>query len=288
MHNLVEFIKKNFHWFLFLMLEVASMVLLFRFNGYHGSVWFTSANIVSGKVYEATSYINQFFSLIGINEQLTQRNIVLEKQVQALSDKINHLTADTTIANKEMHNALASTKIINARVISNSIDKLDNFITLDKGAADGVRPDMGVVCGTGIVGIVYQVSQHYSIIIPVLSSHTRISCQIQKRGYFGYLTWDGKSPRHAYIDDIPRHAHFRLYDKIVTSGYSSVFPPGLMVGKVLHVYNSPDGLSYRLMIELSTDFSNLRNVCIIDDSTIREQLEVLRTAEDSIKIRRGN
>lgn len=288
MHNLVEFIKKNFHWFLFLMLEVASMVLLFRFNGYHGSVWFTSANIVSGKVYEATSYINQFFSLIGINEQLTQRNIVLEKQVQALSDKINHLTADTTIANKEMHNALVSTKIINARVISNSIDKLDNFITLDKGAADGVRPDMGVVCGTGIVGIVYQVSQHYSIIIPVLSSHTRISCQIQKRGYFGYLTWDGKSPRYAYIDDIPRHAHFRLYDKIVTSGYSSVFPPGLMVGKVLHVYNSPDGLSYRLMIELSTDFSNLRNVCIIDDSTIREQLEVLRTAEDSIKIRRGN
>ena len=288
MHNLVEFIKKNFHWFLFLMLEVASMVLLFRFNGYHGSVWFTSANIVSGKVYEATSYINQFFSLIGINEQLTQRNIVLEKQVQALSDKINHLTADTTIANKEMRNALASTKIINARVISNSIDKLDNFITLDKGAADGVRPDMGVVCGTGIVGIVYQVSQHYSIIIPVLSSHTRISCQIQKRGYFGYLIWDGKSPRYAYIDDIPRHAHFRLYDKIVTSGYSSVFPPGLMVGKVLHVYNSPDGLSYRLMIELSTDFSNLRNVCIIDDSTIHEQLEVLRTAEDSIKIRRGN
>lgn len=288
MHNLVEFIKKNFHWFLFLMLEVASMVLLFRFNGYHGSVWFTSANIVSGKVYEATSYINQFFSLIGINEQLTQRNIVLEKQVQALSDKLNHLTADTTIANKEMHNALASTKIINARVISNSIDKLDNFITLDKGAADGVRPDMGVVCGTGIVGIVYQVSQHYSIIIPVLSSHTRISCQIQKRGYFGYLTWDGKLPRYAYIDDIPRHAHFRLYDKIITSGYSSVFPPGLMVGKVLHVYNSPDGLSYRLMIELSTDFSNLRNVCIIDDSTIHEQLEVLRTAEDSIKIRRGN
>lgn len=288
MHNLVEFIKKNFHWFLFLMLEVASMVLLFRFNGYHGSVWFTSANIISGKVYEATSNVDQFFSLININEQLTQRNVILEKQVQALSERISHLTTDTTIANKEMRNALASTKIINARVISNSIDKLDNFITLDKGAADGVRPDMGVVCGTGIVGIVYQVSQHYSIVIPVLSSHSRISCQIQKRGYFGYLTWDGKSSRYAYIDDIPRHAHFRLYDKIVTSGYSSVFPPGLMVGKVLHVYNSPDGLSYRLMIELSTDFSNLRNVCIIDDSTIREQLEVLRTAEDSIKIRRGN
>lgn len=288
MHNLVEFIKKNFHWFLFLMLEVASMVLLFRFNGYHGSVWFTSANIISGKIYEATSNVNQFFSLININEQLTQRNVVLEKQVQALSERINHLTTDSTIANKEIRNALASTKIINACVISNSIDKPDNFITLDKGAADGVRPDMGVVCGTGIVGIVYQVSRHYSIVIPVLSSHSRISCQIQKRGYFGYLTWDGKSSRYAYIDDIPRHARFRLYDKIVTSGYSSVFPPGLMVGKILHVYNSPDGLSYRLMIELSTDFSNLRNVCIIDDSTIREQLEVLRTAEDSIKIRRGN
>ena len=288
MHNLVEFIKKNFHWFLFLILEIISMVLLFRFNGYHGSVWFTSANVISGKIYEITSNVNQFFSLTDLNKQLTQRNVVLEKQVQALSHKINLLTADTTIADKEIRHALSTSRLIHARVISNSINKQDNFITLDKGAADGVQPDMGVVCGTGIVGIVFQVTQHYSIVIPVLSSHSKISCQIEGSGYFGYLTWDGKMSRYAYVDDIPRHARFHLYDKVVTSGYSSVFPQGLMVGKILHVYNSPDGLSYRLMIELSTDFGKLRDVCIIDDSTIRERLQVLRTAEDSIKVRKGN
>ena len=92
MHNLVEFIKKNFHWFLFLILEIISMVLLFRFNGYHGSVWFTSANVISGKIYEITSNVNQFFSLTDLNKQLTQRNVVLEKQVQALSHRINLLS----------------------------------------------------------------------------------------------------------------------------------------------------------------------------------------------------
>jgi rod shape-determining protein MreC len=87
----------------------------------------------------------------------------------------------------------------------------------------------------------------------------------------------------AYVDDIPRHAHFKLYDKIVTSGYSSVFPSGVLVGKIMHVYNSSDGLSYRLKIELSTDFGNLRDVCIIDNSLIQERIELFHAAQDSIK-----
>ncbi|NPD82910.1 rod shape-determining protein MreC [Prevotella sp. PINT] len=283
MHNLSEFLQKYHHWFIFLLLEVVSMVLLFQFNGYQGSVWFTSANAVSGKVYEANAAVNQFFSLAKVNEQLTQRNVFLEQRIQQLSEQLEKATGDTTIASKPIMTAIAGNRIIPARVISNSIDKQDNFITLDKGAADGIKPDMGVVGGTGIVGIVYQTSRNYSIVIPVLSSHSRISCTIQGRGYFGYLHWDGKSPRHAYVDDIPRHAHFRLYDKIVTSGYSSVFPPGILIGKIIHVYNSPDGLSYRCMVELSTDFGNLRNVCVVDDKIMRERLEVQRAAEDSIK-----
>lgn len=283
MHNLSEFLQKYHHWFIFLLLEVVSMILLFQFNGYQGSVWFTSANAVSGKVYEANAAVNQFFSLSKINEQLTQRNVLLEQRVQQLSEQLEKATGDTTIASRPIMAAIAGNRIIPARVISNTIDKQDNFITLDKGAADGIKPDMGVVGGTGVVGIVYQTSKNYSIVIPVLSSHSRISCKIQGRGYFGYLHWDGKSPRHAFVDDIPRHAHFRLYDNIVTSGYSSVFPPGILIGKIIHVYNSPDGLSYRCMVELSTDFGNLRNVCVIDDKIMRERLEIQRAAEDSIK-----
>lgn len=264
------------------------MVLLFQFSSYQGSVWFTSANYVSGKVYEADAAVRQFFSLVRVNDELTMRNVYLEKQVEQLNDRIEKLTGDTTLSSYEQKNVLAGFRVIPAHVVSNSIDKQDNLITLDKGSADGIHPDMGVVCGTGIVGIVYQVSEHYSIVIPVLSSHSNISCKIQGRGYFGYLRWDGRSSRYAYVDDIPRHAHFRLYDKVVTSGFSSVFPPGIMVGKILHVYNSLDGLSYRVMVELSTDFGNLRNVCIVDDNTMRERLEVLRAAEDSLRIKKGD
>lgn len=286
MRNLAEFIQKYYHWFLFLILEIVSVVLLFQFNGYQGSVWFTTANFISGKVYEANAAVNQFFSLTQVNDELTQRNVYLEKQVQILSDRLEKATGDSTFAERSLKSIIAGNHVIPAHVISNSIDRQDNFITLDKGAVDGVRPDMGVVGGNGVVGIVYQVSMKYSIVIPVLSSHSNISCKIDGRGYFGYLHWEGGSSRYAYIDDIPRHAHFRLYDKVVTSGYSSVFPAGILVGKILHVYNSPDGLSYRLMVELSTDFGNLRNVCILDDKVMRERLQLERTAEDSIKIRK--
>jgi rod shape-determining protein MreC len=173
--------------------------------------------------------------------------------------------------------------MIPAKVVSNEVNRADNLITIDKGAADGVRKDMGVVCGTGVVGIVYLVSQHYSVVIPVLSSKSNISCTIQNRDYFGYLHWTGGSPKLAYVDDVPRHARFRLYDKVVTSGYSSVFPPGVLVGKILHVYNSPDGISYRMQVELSTDFTRLRDVCVIDDTVMNERLRVMREAQDSLK-----
>lgn len=284
MHNLAEFLQRYYHWFLFIVLEVVSLVLLFQFNGYQGSVWFTSANYLSGKVYEGYAAVNQFFSLTQVNDELTQRNVYLEKQVQQLKTQLEHATGDSISTDYALKSIIAGNHVIPAHVVSNSISRQDNFITLDRGIADGVRPDMGVVCGTGVVGIVYQASMKYSIVIPVLSTHSNISCKIDGRGYFGYLHWEGGSSRFAYVDDIPRHAHFRLYDKIVTSGYSSVFPEGILIGKILHVYNSPDGLSYRLMVELSTDFGNLRNVCILDDRVMRERLQLERVASDSLKI----
>lgn len=142
---------------------------------------------------------------------------------------------------------------------------------------------MGVACGNGVVGIVYMAGIHYAVVIPVLNSKSNISCSIQGRNYFGYLHWNGGASNMAYLDDVPRHAKFKLGDRIVTSGYSSVFPAGVLVGKIKHVYNSEDGLSYRLAVQLSTDFGNLRDVCVIDDASIREQRQVIKAAQDSIK-----
>ena len=285
MHNLTEFLAKHNHWFVFLVLEVVSMVLLFRYNSYQGSVWFSSANAVTGKVYEWDSAVESYFSLSDVNSQLTQRNAFLEQQVRMLDDSIARLTRSQEAAVTRLSSMVPfqGCRLIPAKVVANMVNRYDNLITIDKGSADGVKRDMGVVCGMGVVGIVYLVSEHYSIVIPALNSHSNISCTIQHRGYFGYLRWRGGSSQLAYLEDVPRHAHFKLGDNVVTSGYSSVFPPGVMVGKVLHVFNSADGLSYRVQVKLSTDFARLRDVCLVDDSALQERIDLMRAAQDSIK-----
>lgn len=285
MRNLLDFLSRHNHWFVFVLLEVISAVLLFRYNSYQGSVWFSSANAVSGKLFEWNSAVEQYFSLIDVNEQLTQRNIYLEREVEQLREKLRTATRDSSLVEKMQKNVIAGLQTIPAKVVSSSLDKANNFITIDKGSLDGVKKDMGVICGTGVVGIVYLTSDHYSVIIPVLSQQSSISCAIKGRGYFGYLKWTGGSPASAYVDDIPRHAHFKLGEYVVTSGYSSVFPPGIFVGRIKHVYNSENGMSYRLKVDLSTDFTRLRDVCVINDTEMDKKLEILHAAQDSLKAR---
>ena len=283
MRNLLDFLVKYNYWFLFLFLEAVSFVLLFQFNSYQGSVWFSSANAVTGKLYETSSEIESYFQLSKINSELTQRNLYLEQRLHKLEKQIGDSAADSTMEKSLLVKCLQPYRLIPAKVISMTVGRLDNLITINKGEVDGIKKDMGVVCGTGVVGIVYLTSKHYSIVIPILNSQSNISCVIQGRGYFGYLHWTGGDVSQAYVDDVPRHAHFRLYDNVVTSGYSSVFPAGIIVGKILHVYNSADQMSYRLRVKLSTDFGKLRDVCVVDNSALSEQIDILRAAQDSIR-----
>ena len=285
MRNLLEFLAKYNHWFLFLVLEVASLVLLFQYNSYQGSVWFSTANAVNGRILAWDAEIESYFSLTKANEELTQRNLYLEQQVRALAGKITEITQDSGWTKRGQMALLKDYRLIPAKVVSSTLNRHDNLITIDKGYEDGVRKDMGVVCGNGVVGIVYLTSNHYSVVIPTLNTASNISCAIHGRGYFGYLRWTGGDTKTAYVDDIPRHAHFRLYENVETSGYSSVFPPGILVGRIQHVYNSADGVSYRLQIVLSTDFGTLRNVCVIDNTSLLERLDVLRAAQDSLKLK---
>lgn len=287
MRNLIDFITKYNHWFIFVILEALSLILLFRFNSYQGSVFFSTANIVTGKVYEWDATVRTFFSLTKINQQLNVRNLYLEQTVRKLAGETGKTTADKSRLYRTQMEILNEFKLIPAKVITNSVDKKDNFITLDKGLADGVRKDMGVACGNGVVGVVYMVSDHYSIVIPVLNSKSNISVTIRKRGYYGYLHWTGGAADLAYVDDIPRHAKFRLGDIVETSGYSAIFPPGIIVGQILHVYNSSDGLSYKTQVKLTTDFGNLRDVCIIDNTAMKERIELLHAAEDSLKLKQN-
>lgn len=285
MRNLLAFLAKYNHWFVFNLLEVICFVLLFRFNNFQGSVYFSSANAVAGKVYEYNSSVTTFFNMSQSNKKLSERNLILEQQVRALTQYIATHHGDSLAMEQCQKQALAGFKLIPAKVIQSTINREDNLITIDKGKADGIHEDMGVACGTGVVGVVYMASDHYSIVLPVINVNSNISVMIRKRGYFGFLHWKGTPSDIAYVDDVPRHARFALGDYVVTNGYSSIFPPGIMVGKILHVFNSSDGLSYRVQLRLSTDFGKLRHVCVIDNSALKDKALLLKAAQDSLKPR---
>lgn len=277
--NLLNFLLKYNYWFLFLLLEVASFVLLFRFNHYQQSVFFTSANEVAGRVYEISGGISSYFHLKSVNEDLLDRNLLLEQRVAQLEKMLRDKGADSTRLYSLERMEADDYRIFKANVIKNTLNRADNYITLDQGASAGIRPDMGVVDANGVVGIVYKTSPHYSLVIPLLNSKSSISCKIVGSEYFGYLKWEGGDSRFAYLKDLPRHAEFNLGDTVVTSGYSAVFPAGVMVGTVDDMSDSHDGLSYLLKIKLATDFGKVSDVRVIARNGQEEQnnLEVEET-----------
>lgn len=281
MRALIDFLEKYHHYLLLIVLEGLSLALLFQFNHYHSSVWLTTANVVVGKVYaweqEALRYVN----LGQANEELMRRNLVLEHNNAELSRRILELTHDSTWAERQHAQRLADFQLLPAKIITNSVLRRNNFITIDRGEADGVKAEMGVVCGTGIVGIVFQTSNHYSIVLPLLNSHSSISCRLRGSSFFGYLHWDGGNPLYASLDDVPRHARFKVGDVVETSGFSSVFPPGIFIGKIDAITNSDDGLSYKLRIHLGVDFANLQNVSVVMQQNHAE-LHDLEQKADSI------
>ena len=264
MNALSDKLKNWGHWIVFLILEVASLVLLFRFNAYQGSVWTTQANDVVGRVLEGRQRLIAYSQLGEANRQLTEINLQLQSELDVVRHRLAELEHDSSATERAVSSQLAGIHRIPAQVVSNSIRDRENYITINRGLADGVQNEMGVVCGTGVVGIVYQAGQHYSLVLPVLNSRSSISCRLHDTEYFGYMKWNGGSPLLAFIDDIPRHAKIKVGEMVETSGFSSVFPAGIFVGKVRRILNSDDGLSYKLEIGLSTDFARLRNVSVIE------------------------
>ena len=274
MRNLLNFLLKYNYCFLFILLELISFVLLFRFNHYQGSVFFTSSNKLAGSVYEAANQVTGYFHLKSINDDLVQKNVELELQMEHLRKALSDVTRDSMSVEQLKKDALSGYDMYKARVINNSLTHIDNYITIDKGEKDGIRSEMGVVNGNGIVGIVYLTSDNYSVVIPVLNSKSNISCKIKNSDYFGFLKWEGGSSKYAIVKDMPRHSLFELGDTVVTSGHSAVFPGGIPVGTIEEITDSQDGLSYQLKVKLFTDFARLNDVRVIVRKGQEEQIKL--------------
>lgn len=274
MRNLINFLIKYNYWLVFLGLELVCFVVMFRFNRYQGSVFFTSVNEMVSSIYQTTSSVTSYFNLRADNEILMDRNISLQTEINGLKVLVSELGGDTISMLPSQYETLR------ARAINNSINKDDNYITLDKGARDGIQPDMGVIGAGGVVGIVYLVSEKRALVVSLLNSKASISCKVRDTDYFGNLKWTGGDSRIATLFDMPNHAEVAEGDTIVTSGFSSVFPEGLPVGIVKSVESNNDGLSYIVKVELSTDFGNISDVRVFRNRMREEQINLEKSVKE--------
>ena len=279
MNNLLNFFVKHSAWFIFAVYVILSLVLLFRDNPYQQSVYLTSANSVSAAVYKAFNGVTSYFHLRGINESLQERNAALEMELIELREQLSEMAL---LSPDSLHQpALGQYNFVMARVISNSIANPNNYITIDRGHLDGVSPEMGVIDQNGVVGIVNVVGPHASRVISLLNPHIRLSCKLRASGFYGSLVWDGKSPQHAVLEELPKHLTWHKGDTIVTSGYSAVFPEGIIVGVVEGLARDLSDSFVSLRIRLTTNFSQLSSVRVITNS-MKGQIDALRRAEQGI------
>lgn len=263
MRQFFDFLRKYHHLLLFILLEIASLSLLVRFNRFQGSVWLSGANTSVASVNRWYLDVLSYLNLRKTNQELTLFNTRLQCENEHLREVLLSLKEDSLRKESMILRNLVNYEYIPAKVISNANHTQHNYLVIDRGRKHGVESEMGVISGNGVVGMTYLVGEEYALVIPVTNSKSSISCRIQGQRYFGFLQWQGDDMQHAVVTDIPRHAHVEEGLTIETSGYSSVFPPGIYVGDIEHIENSEDGQSYNLKVKLGTNFSSLREVNVI-------------------------
>lgn len=278
MQNLIDFIIKYKHWFLFLLLEIFSLSLMFRFNNYQGSVYFTTANSMVGGIYSTVNGVSSYVNLGTANSKLEADN----EQLRAELYEMKRLLAAHHIDTLHFKGFQSSRfHFIGAKVINATLHQSNNTLTINKGEKDGIRPEMGVICSSGVVGTVYLTSAHYSIIIPSINVNSKISCRLGKSNFFGTLEWEHGNPTHAQMVGVPLHANIKKGQLIETNGFSDIFPASIPIGHVESVEPSADGLSHKISVALTTDFNTLQDVSIITNYAHAEK-RLLEQKADSI------
>ena len=265
----MNFIIKHNHWFLFLLLEGIGVMLIVQFNSYQNATVFTSANKVTGNIFATITNVGSYFSLKSENERLLRYNCELNQQIEQLNGKLSQITDSATIArlgqrgDKEFYYNTAT-------VVNNSINKVNNYITIDKGTRQGVKDQMGVFNHQGVIGITYTSSENFTIVLPLLNSRSSISCKV-KGNTLCSLKWDGNDAQHSYLIDLPRYELFENGDTVYTSGFSSIFPADIPVGRIDRLEDSADGQAYRARVELFVDFATIDNVFVVGNDNMEEQ-----------------
>jgi rod shape-determining protein MreC len=274
MRNFFLLIRRYNFLLIFLLLQGLSFFLLSRNPGYQQASIVGAANKLTGDMYAAYSKVTDYLILGEANRLLAEENARLRTTDSAA---FYSLAIDSMHVNDSLQ--LQQYTYVSARVINNSVKNVNNYLTLDRGAMHGIEPEMAVLSSTGVVGIVKDVSEHYSTVISLLHRSTKISSKVANSEYFGSTIWDGQSPEYANLFDIPSHAKVSLGDSIVTSTYSGIFPRGILIGTVSQLGESGESFK-EIEIKLSTNFRTLSYVYVVRNlfKAERDSLEA-KTAE---------
>lgn len=270
MQQILFFLSKNSTKLLFLVLLVVSLTLTIQTHSYHRSKAFTSANAVSGSIYEKTHAVEEYLSLKFQNDMLAEENAKLKQILynsQIVLDSSFHVRPDLRIVNDY--------KTYSTKIINNSYLKKENYLTVRGGNSQGFTKDMGVINSKGVVGIVENVSKNFATVQSILNTKTKIGAKVRNTDHFGTIIWDGKNAGYVQLIDVPKLAQLHKGDSIVTGGISTIFPENIPIGVVDKVFTSKASNFYTISVRLFNDMTNINHVYLIENVHFEEiqQLE---------------
>ncbi len=266
MRNLFLFLWKYNFFIFFLLLETLCGYIIVQNNNFKRTTFINSANAIAAKTNTVVSAVTDYINLRATNDALSRENASLKTllpDVFYIDSALKHISTDTLLKQQFT--------FMTAKVINNSTNRRNNYLTLNKGSKQGIKPEMGVICSDGIVGIVKDVSEHYSTVISFLHKDSRFSARIKKSGYLGSMVWDGYDETKGTLNDIAKHVKVIKGDTIITSSFSAIFPEGVLVGTVDEV-NASGGNNFQdIKVKLSTPFGKLSYVYVISNLFKDEQ-----------------
>ncbi len=273
MQQIINFIIRYKNFLLSLLLFSIAFVFTIQTHSYHRSKFFNSANFLTGGIYNSINNLTGYLSLKSQNQVLAEENRRLKMLLFNADNKKDSTYLDTV-------SYTGTYKFELANVIRNTYSGTNNVLLLNRGSADGLKPDLGVISSKGIIGIVDATSKHYATVISVLNTVNKISAQLKKTNHFGTLSWNAKSPYFVQLIDIPKIAPIKKGDTIITSGRSSIFPKGIPVGTIDSYKLDAAENYFEINIKLFNDMTNLEHVYTIENVDAAEINSLLNPKEN--------
>ena len=257
MNKILEFLYRHLVFILFLILEVGAFLLVINKNDLQRSVAFRYATTISAWAYGVTNSVTDYFGLVEANKLLSEENARLRTELSFIESKM--LLGDSIMSSIDDS---AEVSYLSAKVIYNTVYDLQNYIIIDKGAVHGIEEDMGVFAPQGVVGVVQRVSENYAVVLPIINPDQVISAKIKDNNQLGAVVWNGVTPQKAKLEEIPSHVTAEAGDSVVTSGFSAIFPEGILIGVIDKVEHLEHTMFCDVDITLAVDFQSLTYVNI--------------------------